>query len=199
MEKRSLPAIAHTASLWLPLLPLSFLLALGLLDQLGPDPGKELVHELGLWSLQLLLLTLAITPLNRFTQWQWLPMRRRLGLYALAYALLHVLCYALFYLGFDIGILAKELVKRPYIVVGASALVILAALGITSSRRWQQRLGRRWRTLHRLVYPAAILVIVHFAWQVKSGFGNAPWYALVFVGVMAARWGLRASFAKDRT
>src|SRR5690606_512872 len=106
----------------------------------------------GLWALHFLLLTLAITPLNRFTHWQWLPLRRRFGLYALAYALLHLLAYAFFYMGFDMSQLAKELVKRPYIVVGAVALLMLTALGITSTRRWQQRLGRRWKMLHRLVY-----------------------------------------------
>lgn len=188
MQKRALPSYIHISSLCLPLVPFFYLLALALLEKLGPDPGKELVHSVGLWALRFLLLTLAITPLNRFTSWQWLPLRRRFGLYALAYACLHLLCYAFFYLGFDMSQLAKELVKRPYIVVGVAALLMLMALGITSTRGWQRRLGRRWKMLHRLVYVATLLVIVHFAWQVKSGFGHAPWYALILAGLLLARW-----------
>lgn len=168
-------------------LPFSWLIAKGVLNTLDPDPGKTLVHGLGLWALRFLLLTLAITPLNRFTPIQWLPLRRTLGLYTLTYALLHLSAYIFFYLGLDFSTLARELVKRPYIVVGTTALLMLIALGATSTKGWQRRLGRRWKKLHRLVYPAAVLVVIHFAWQVKSGFGHAPWYALVFIVLMLLR------------
>ena len=188
MEKRAVPAMWHPISHVLLLAPFLFLFTSAVLEKLGPDPGKVLVHDLGLWSLRLLLLTLSITPLNRMTPWQWLPLRRRLGLYAFGYAVLHLLCYAFFYLGFDGSLLGKELLKRPYIVVGATALTMLLALAITSTRSWQQRLGRRWKILHRLIYPATALVIIHFAWQVKSGFGAAPWYALLLVVLLLLRW-----------
>ena len=118
----------------------------------------------------------------------WLPLRRTIGLYALTYALLHLLAYAFFYLGFDISLLTKELVKRPYIVVGAFALSILVALGVTSSRAAQRKLGRRWKQLHRLIYLAVIAVLVHYLWQIKAGAGAVPLYALVFALLMALRW-----------
>jgi sulfoxide reductase heme-binding subunit YedZ len=168
-------------------LPFCWLVARGALDVLDPDPGKTLVHGLGLWALRFLLLTLTITPLNRFTPVQWLPLRRTLGLYTLVYAVLHLFAYTFFYLGLDFSTLVRELVKRPYIIVGAIALLMLIALGVTSTKGWQRRLGRRWKILHRLVYPAAVLVVVHFAWQVKSGFGDAPWYALTFIVLMLLR------------
>ncbi|HQQ63081.1 MAG TPA: protein-methionine-sulfoxide reductase heme-binding subunit MsrQ [Pseudomonadales bacterium] len=188
MEKRVIPHRWHITLSFLPCVPAIVLLTQGMTDALGPDPGRALVHSLGLWALRLLLLTLSITPLQRFTPIQWLPLRRTLGLYTLAYAVLHFLCYAIFYLGFDISGLGHELVKRPYIVVGASALALLIPLGVTSTRHWQRRLGRRWKYLHRAIYGIAPLVLVHFAWQVKAGLGNAPWYALVFFLLMLARY-----------
>lgn len=168
-------------------LPFCWLVASGVLDADDPDPGKTLVHGLGLWALRFLLLTLAITPLNRFTPIQWIPLRRSLGLCALTYALLHVFSYIFFYLGFDLSLLTRELTKRPYIVVGSIGLIVLALLGVTSTNSWQRRLGRRWKLLHKLVYVATVLVLVHFVWQVKSGVGAVPWYAAIFVVLMLLR------------
>ena len=168
-------------------LPFCWLVASGVLDTDDPDPGKTLVHGLGLWALRFLLLTLAITPLNRFTPIQWIPLRRSLGLCALTYALLHVFSYIFFYLGFDLSLLTRELTKRPYIVVGSISFIVLALLGVTSTNSWQRRLGRRWKLLHKLVYVATVLVLVHFVWQVKSGVGAVPWYAAIFVVLMLLR------------
>ncbi len=187
MKNLSLPRWLYRLLTVLPCLPFCLLLAQGLLNQLGPDPGRALVHGLGLWALRLLLVTLAITPLQRFTPVQWLPLRRTVGLYTLAYASLHVIGFAFFYLGLDVSLLARELVKRPYIVLGTIAFSLLVLMGITSTRSWQRRLGRRWKQLHRSIYLVAALVLVHFAWQVKAGFGAAPWYALVFILLMLAR------------
>src|SRR6478609_4680942 len=168
-KKLTIPAWMRWAIQVLLCLPFCWLVARGALNTLDPDPGKTLVHGLGLWALRFLLLTLAMTPLNRFTPIQWVPLRRMLGLYTLGYAVLHLSAYTFFYLGLDFSTLARELVKRPYIVVGSAALLMLIALGVTSTRRWQQRLGKRWKTLHRLIYAVAVLVVIHFAWQVKSG------------------------------
>lgn len=169
-------------------LPFIWLVVSGAINTLDPDPGKTLVHGLGKWGLRLLLLTLAITPLQRFTAVQWLPLRRTIGLYALTYAVLHLLAYIFFYLGVDFSRLAQELVKRPYIVVGALALLILMALGATSNRAAQRKLGRRWKLLHRCIYLAVIAVLVHALWQLKAGVGDVPLYALVFAVLMLLRW-----------
>jgi sulfoxide reductase heme-binding subunit YedZ len=187
-NKIILPKPVLVVLILLPTLPFIILITQGVMNQLGADPGKTLVHALGLWALRFLLLTLSITPLQRFTPLQVLRLRRTLGLYALGYAVLHLLGFAFFYLGFDLALLGSELIKRPYIVVGSTALLMLSMLGITSTRGWQKRLGRRWKTLHQLVYLIVVLVIIHFAWQVKTGFGAAPWYALVFAVLMALRW-----------
>lgn len=168
-------------------LPFAWLVMRGVLNTADPDPGKTLVHGLGLWAVRFLLLTLAITPLNRLTPVQWVPLRRTIGLATLAYALLHVSAYAFFYLGLDVSLLARELVKRPYIVAGSTTLLILLALGITSTNGWQRRLGRHWKQLHRLVYIATVVALVHFGWQVKAGLGVMPWYALVFILLILLR------------
>jgi methionine sulfoxide reductase heme-binding subunit len=186
-KKIKIPSWLHWIVYVLLCLPFCWLLARGLLDTLDPDPGKTLVHGLGLWALRFLLLTLAITPMNRFTPIQWIPLRRTLGLCALAYAVLHVSAYTVFYLGFDLSLLTRELVKRPYIVLGSIGILVLLAMGLTSTNGWQRRLGKRWKQLHRLVYIATVLVLVHFAWQVKAGLGDMPWYALVFVLLMLLR------------
>lgn len=187
MKKIAIPRWLRSVIYVLLCLPFCWLVIRGLMNASDPDPGKTLVHGLGLWAIRLLLLTLAITPLNRLTPVQWVPLRRTIGLATLAYALLHVSAYAFFYLGLDVSLLARELVKRPYIVAGSTALLILLALGITSTNGWQRRLGRHWKQLHRLVYIATAVALVHFGWQVKAGLGEMPWYALVFILLILLR------------
>lgn len=145
---------------------------------LGADPVAEIEHELGTWALRLLLATLAITPLRQLTgQPAWLKFRRMLGLYAFAYASLHLAAY----LGLDLGgywaQVFEEIVKRPYITVGFAAWLLLLPLAVTSTRGWMRRLGRRWATLHRLVYLIAVLAVLHFWWIVKSDVREPLLYA----------------------
>ncbi len=187
MRKISLPVWFRWLMVFLPSLPLVWLVWQGATNTLDPDPGKTLVHGLGLWALRWLLLTLAMTPLTRLTAVQCVPLRRTLGLYALAYALLHLAGFAFFYVGLDLSLLLAELVKRPYVIAGSMGLIVLMGLGVTSTNGWQRRLGRRWKLLHRLIYPATVIVLVHFGWQVKAGLGAMPWYALVFVVLMLLR------------
>lgn len=187
MKKIAIPRWLRWVFYVLLCMPFCWLVARGLLNASDPDPGKTLVHGLGLWALRFLLLTLAITPLNRFTPIQWIPLRRTLGLCALTYALLHVFSYTFFYLGFDLSLLTRELVKRPYIVVGSISLTVLVLLGVTSTNSWQRRLGKRWKQLHKLVYFATVAVLVHFVWQIKAGVGAVPWYALIFIVLMLLR------------
>lgn len=154
----------------------------------GPDPGHYLLLNTGQGGLCLLLLTLTLTPLSRLTRWRGFALiRRQLGLWTLAYALLHLACYALFILGLDWSRLGGELVERPYITVGALALLGLTALGATSNRRAMRRLGARWKTLHRLVYVILPLVLLHYLWVVRADLGQWSLYAAAGLALMLLR------------
>lgn len=145
---------------------------------LGPDPGKVLVDRLGLGTLILLLITLAMTPLQRLTGWPgWIAVRRQLGLWCFAYVVMHMTGYGFFILGLDWGQLGVELVKRPYIIVGSLAFLCLLALAVTSNRYSQRRLGARWKKLHRLSYVILGLGLLHFLWIVRADLKEWSLYA----------------------
>ena len=173
------------------LLPLAWLLcgAFGLAGvSLGADPVKKLEHELGLRALQLLVLTLLITPLRHLLNLTHLPrLRRMLGLFAFSYALLHFTVYLSLDLEFNFGTFFKDVAKRPYITIGLLALLLLIPLAVTSTNKMMRRLGRRWQKLHRLVYPIAILGVWHFWWQVKRDIREP----LIYAGILAALLGYR--------
>ncbi|WNW13386.1 protein-methionine-sulfoxide reductase heme-binding subunit MsrQ [Pseudomonas sp. DTU_2021_1001937_2_SI_NGA_ILE_001] len=155
---------------------------------LGPDPGKVLVDRLGLGTLIILLITLSITPMAKLTGWSgWMAVRRQLGLWSFAYAVLHLSFYALFILGLDWRQLGVELVKRPYIIVGAVAWVGLLALALTSNRYSQRRLGRRWKRLHQLVYGILILGLLHMLWIVRADLEEWAIYNAIGVFLLALR------------
>lgn len=148
-----------------------FALALGFGGGLGPDPGQTLVRSLGLWALRLLLLTLTVGSLSRRTPWRGsLRFRRMLGVATFVYATIHLLAYATFILQWDWASLGRELTKRPYIVVGSLAWLLLLPLAATSTDAAVRRLRRHWRRLHCAVYVAVVLVLVHFAWQLRSDY-----------------------------
>lgn len=147
---------------------------------LGPDPGKVLVDRLGLGTLVLLLITLAMTPLQRMSGWAgWISVRRQLGLWCFAYVVLHMLAYGFFILGFDWAQLGVELVKRPYIIVGSLAFLGLLVLALTSNRYSQRRLGARWKKLHRLVYVILALGLLHMLWIVRADLKEWVVYASI--------------------
>lgn len=154
---------------------------------LGAEPVEHLTHLLGGWALRWLLLTLAITPLAR---WLGMPaligFRRAVGLWAFALAVLHMLTYTVLWAGGIAGLL-DDLAKRPYIIAGMSALGLLAPLAATSTRAWQRRLGRGWKRLHRLIYPATACVLLHFLWLARSDLGEPLTYLAVFALLMLAR------------
>ncbi len=136
---------------------------------LGPDPGKVLVDRLGLGTLILLLITLAMTPLQKLSGWAgWIAVRRQLGLWCFAYVVLHLAAYCVFVLGLDWSQLGVELSKRPYIIVGALGFLSLLVLALTSNRYSQRRLGSRWKKLHRLVYGVLGLGLLHMLWIVRA-------------------------------
>ena len=149
-------------------------------DVLGPDPGKVLVDRLGLGTLVLLLITLSMTPLQKLTGWPgWITVRRQLGLWCFAYVVLHLSGYTAFILGFDWSQLGIELRKRPYIIVGVLGFLCLLALAVTSNRYSQRRLGSRWKKLHRLVYVALGLGLLHMLWIVRADLKEWVIYASI--------------------
>ena len=162
---------------------------------LGANPVQAVQHTLGITALNLLLLTLTITPLRRLTGMNWLVrLRRSLGLLAFFYALLHFLSYAALDLRFDWPRLAADVVERPWITVGFIAVVMLVPLAVTSTNAMQRRLGRRWTTLHRCVYAIAALGVLHFFWQVKLD-TREP---LVYATILAVLLGYRVVVSRRR-
>ncbi len=167
--------------------PLLYLCWLTANNGLGVEPAKYVVEFLAETALVFLLLTLSVSPLAKVRVIKGvLRYRRMIGLYALFYAVLHVLSYGLFLV--DWQNFLEDLYKRAYISVGLVAFVILCALGATSPRVMVKRLGKRWKVLHRYVYLAAMLVIVHYWWQVRSDYTAPLIYGLVLLVLLSFRW-----------
>ena len=161
--------------LWLHLVhPLALApLAVGVWDltagRLSVNPIQDITHRSGYSALVLLVLSLFCTPLSGLFGQKWaLKLRRPLGLYAFLYAAIHMLIFVGLDYGFDAALIWRELAEKRYVLAGAAALLLLTPLAITSTKGWQRRLGKRWKRLHRLVYLAAPLAVVHFVWLVKS-------------------------------
>ena len=181
----------HVSRILVPLLgtlPLVGLVVAFYFDNLGADPVEKVTHETGEWALRLLLLTLLITPLRKWTGWSWLaPHRRTLGLLCFLYATIHFTTYLVFDLGFDFGFLGEDIVERPYITVGFATFVILSSLAATSTKGAMRRLKKRWVSLHRLVYLAGVGAVVHFLWLVKADLREPLVYASVLLLLLATR------------
>jgi sulfoxide reductase heme-binding subunit YedZ len=179
-------------------LPLAWLLAraAGIAGPgLGPNPIDEIMDRLGDWGLRLLLATLCVTPLAVTLRKPWLVgLRRMLGLFAFTYLSLHFLNWLVLDQWFDLGAIAADIAKRPYITVGFTAYALLVPLAVTSTAGWMRRLGRRWHRLHRLVYAAAILGCAHFWWQVKADWREPAVYA----AILALLLGWRIHRARQR-
>jgi len=179
----------------LALLPVAWLLYGAIADTLGANPAEALMRGTGDWTLRLLCLTLAVTPLRQITGWHALArLRRMLGLFTFFYAVLHFLCFAWLDMGFDIEAILKDIPKRPFILVGATALLLLLPLAATSFNGAIKALGaRRWQALHRLVYAVALLALLHFFWMraAKNNFAEWAVYAAVIgtlLGWRLLRW-----------
>ncbi len=159
-------------------------------DALGANPIETITRASGEWTLRFLLITLAVTPLRRYTGLHWLlRLRRMLGLFAFAYAVGHLTTYLWLDQFFDWQAIANDILDRPFITVGFAAFVLLIPLAVTSNSFAIRRLGgRRWQSLHRSVYGIAILGVVHFWWLVKADLLEPFIYALI----LAVLLGLRA-------
>ena len=162
---------------------------LGVLDRLGADPVKVLEHETGLLALQFLIAALVVTPLREITGVNLLRFRRMLGLMAFAYAALHLSVWLVLDRQLDWPRILEDLVKRPYVILGMAAFLMLVPLAATSWDGAVRRLGAAaWRRLHWLAYPATALAAVHFVWLVKAW----PPEPLVYAGIVAVLLGWRA-------
>ena len=172
-------------------LPLLLLVYRALTLKLGGNPVEALEHELGSWALIFLLCSLSITPLRQwFKRPELAVLRRTFGLFAFSYALLHVLVYAVLDRGLLVSELLTDLSKRPYVMLGAAAFVLLALLAATSPKRVVRALGAaRWKTIHLAVYVAASLAVAHFMWLKwdKNLLDRPLMYLAVLVLLLAVR------------
>lgn len=152
------------------LLPFVRLVLFAFTDRLGANPIEFITRNTGSWTLYFLCMTLAVTPLRRFSQWNWLlKLRRMIGLFAFFYVCLHFTTFLWFDHFFDLAEMWKDVLKRPFITVGFAAFVLLIPLAVTSTNGMVRRLGAtRWKWLHRLIYLIAPLGILHF-WWMKAG------------------------------
>jgi sulfoxide reductase heme-binding subunit YedZ len=163
--------------------------AFGLAGQdLGADPVKEILHTCGKTALNFLILTLLVTPVKDLLHMpHLLRIRRMLGLFAFFYVVLHFIVYLSLDLEFNFATLGEDIAKRPYITIGFIALLMLIPLAVTSTNKMMRRLGRRWTTLHQLVYVIAILGVWHYYWQVKKDVREP----LIYAGILAVLLGYR--------
>lgn len=159
-------------------------------DSLGANPVETITHATGAWTLRLLLITLAVTPLRRYTGLHWLVrLRRMLGLFAFAYGVAHFGIYLWLDHFFDWQGIANDILKRPYITVGFAALMLMVPLALTSNAAAIKRMGgRRWQALHRSVYAIAVFGVLHYWWLVKADILQP----LIYSAVLAVLLGLRA-------
>lgn len=176
----------------LTLLPFSWLLLAALSNDLGPEPVELVQRWTGTWTINLLLITLCISPLRAITQWHWiLRLRRMLGLLTFFYALLHFLSFIGFDHGFNLDQIARDIFKRPYVLPGFAAFAILIPLAATSNQFAIRHLGgRRWQELHRSIYLIAILGCLHYFWLTKAENLMWPLAYSVILGLLL-RWRIR--------
>lgn len=181
------------------LLPLCFIVYKTITNQLGADPAKAIVLFAGTWAFYFLLITLSVTPLKRLANQSWLMVHRRmLGLFTLFYAIAHLLSYLIFILGLDYSSFGSELVKRPYILLTIPAVVLLIALGATSTQAMMRRLGKNWVKLHKSIYLIAILAWLHVLLQVRSSYADAVLFGVLTALLLGVRlyWALRKAQRK---
>jgi len=183
--------LAKPALFLLALLPLALLLWGTFNNTLGSNPAETLIRRTGDWTLRFLCLTLAVTPLRNWTVWHALArLRRMLGLYAFTYGTLHFLCFAWLDQGFDLDAILKDIAKRPFILVGTAALLLILPLASTSFNKAIKALGaKRWQTLHKAVYAVALLGLLHFFWMraAKHNFGEWSIYAALLTVLLGWR------------
>ena len=191
MNKLLLLPAAKAFLFALALLPVAWLVFAAINDLLGANPAEALIRSTGDWTLRCLCVVLAVTPPRVITGWNALArLRRMLGLFVFFYACLHMLCYSWLDMGLDLADIASDIPKRPFILVGFTALLILSLLAATSFNRAIRLLGaKRWQLLHRGVYVVAVLAILHFFWMRagKNNFLEVGVYAVILLTLLGWR------------
>jgi sulfoxide reductase heme-binding subunit YedZ len=183
MQKAAKPLIFALA-----LVPFLWLAFRAVTGRLSVNPIEDITLTTGIWTLRMLVITLAVTPVRRITGWNRLiQYRRMLGLFAFFYACLHVSTYVVLDLFFAWDLILADISKRWFIIAGLVAFVAMIPLAITSTKGWIRRLGRRWQLLHRLVYLSAIAASIHYLWKVKVIVGSPVYYALIIAALLAFR------------
>ena len=178
--------------------PLAWLLWGAIANTLGPNPAEALIRSSGDWVLRFLCATLAITPLREWTGWSALVRYRRLlGVSAFAYGLVHFLCYAWLDMSLDPRAIIEDIPKRPFILVGTLALLLMAPLAATSFNRAIKALGAaRWKRLHRLVYAIVLLALLHFFWMRAAKQNFAEWSVYAAVVALLLGWRLQQAWRR---
>ncbi|WP_394788970.1 sulfite oxidase heme-binding subunit YedZ [Rhodoferax sp.] len=191
MKKLLLHPAAKPLVFLLCLLPFLWLVYGAFTNNLGANPAEHLIRSTGDWTLRFICIVLAVTPLRTITNTPGLArFRRMLGLYVYFYVVMHLLSYSGFDMGFDVGDIAHDIAKRPFILVGFSAFVLLTPLAATSFNRAIKAMGaKRWQTLHKLVYVIAGLGILHFFWlrAGKNNFAEVSVYAAIIAVLLGWR------------
>ena len=172
------------------LVPFSLLLLAAFSDGLGANPVEKLTHETGEWTLRLLLVTLGLSPLRQWTgQASFIRFRRMLGLYTFFYACCHFSIWFIADHSLDPGDMIEDIIKRPFITLGFSALLLMLPLAITSNQAMIRRLGKNWKTLHQLIYLVILLGILHFVWLTRADYLEPTIYAIIAMILLAHRLG----------
>lgn len=180
-----LKTVIHLSALGL----LSYQYYLAVIDQLGGDPVEAVIHFTGVGGLNLLCLTLCISPIAKYAKQSWLMKSRRLvGMYSFVYAFCHILNFWAFEVQFDVSLFIAEIFERPYITLGLVAFIILFLLSVTSMNKIQRKMKRKWQTLHNFVYLAVILIAIHFYWSVKSELIEPSIYFLITAALLLLRY-----------
>ena len=188
--KRINKALAKVSSWWIygfGLIPAAWYFYLGAVNDLGANPIQAFEHILGEWALRFLIVTLCVTPLRDLTRINLFRFRRAFGLLTFYYVLFHFLTYFILDRGMNLPVIAVDIFKRPYIIVGMAAFLCLIALAVTSNNRAIRAMGRAWGQLHRLVYLIAVLGVTHFFMAVKSWPPKPFVYATIFAVLLAYR------------
>jgi sulfoxide reductase heme-binding subunit YedZ len=155
---------------------------------LGPDPAEGLLHYLGEWSMIMLLVAFGVTPVRRLFKKPLLARSRRMmGLFAFAYVVLHLLAYVVLYVESSWQLLLEDFVERTYITAGIAAFFGILVMAITSTKGWRRRLGQNWLRLHKVIYLAIPLALLHLIWLRKDGFGDVALYILCFAILLGER------------